>query len=67
MAIYAGKDLTEQAEWAMNWNLLFLTEKMFEETSLLPIVSMWAEIEEHEIAFFIRVIIQQIFAKHLHV
>lgn len=66
MALFAGKDLKEQAEWAMNWHLLFLTEKIFEETSILPIVSMSAEIEEHKIAP-VHVIIQQIFAKHLHV
>lgn len=64
MAIRAGKDHQEQAEWAMSWHLLFLTEKILEETSILRTVSMWAEREENEIAF-IRGIIQQIFATHL--
>lgn len=64
-AIHAGKDYQEQAEWAMSWHLLVLTEKILEKTSILLTVSMWAEREEHEIAF-IRGIIQQIFAMHLY-
>lgn len=49
----------------MSWHLLFLTEKTLEETSVLLTVSMWAEREEHEIAFFRR-IIQQVFDTHLY-
>lgn len=65
MAIHAGNDHQEQAEWAMSWHLLFLTGKILEETSILLTVSMWAEREEHEIAF-IHGIIQQIFVTHLY-